>query len=115
MESIVFWYVLVVTGIFLSACSQLLLKQSADKQHKNFIYSIVNLRVIIAYIIFFCSLIVNISAMGRGVNLKDMPILESLGYVFVPLLSFVFLKERISKWNLISILLIVIGIFIFYL
>ena len=110
-----FWYILVVAGIFMSACSQLLLKKSADRQYKNFISSMLNWRVVVAYIIFFGSLVINITAMSKGVNLKDMPILESLGYIFVPLLSFFVLKEKISKKNILSIFLILTGIIVFYL
>lgn len=115
MEGIVFWYILIVTGIFLSACSQILLKNSADKEHKSFIQSMLNWRVITAYAIFFGSLFINITAMSKGVNLKDMPILESLGYIYVPLLSFLVLKEKITKWTLISMMLIISGIIVFYL
>lgn len=53
--------------------------------------------------------------MSQGVNLKDLPILESLGYVFVPLLSYLVLKEKFTKRMLTSIALILIGIYIFYL
>lgn len=74
-----------------------------------------NWRVIMAYAIFFASLFINITAMSQGVNLKDLPILESLGYVFVPLLSYWVLKEKITKRTLTSIALILIGIYIFYL
>ena len=114
MENVMFWYILVVAGIFMSACSQLLLKKSADRQYKNFISSMLNWRVVVAYIIFFGSLVINITAMSKGVNLKDMPILESLGYVFVPLLSVIILKEQVTKMNMLSIFLIMVGIFIFY-
>lgn len=109
------YYVLVISGIFLSACSQLLLKKSADQQHSNFLASMLNWRVILAYAIFFGSLFINITAMSHGVNLKDLPILESLGYVFVPILSFVVLKERIELKTLFSISSILVGIYIFYL
>lgn len=115
MEEITWFYILVVAGIFLSACSQLLLKKSADKEHKNFIQSMLNWRVILAYAIFFGSLLINITAMGKGVQLKDMPILESLGYIFVPLLSYLVLKEEITKRALASMALILLGIYIFYL
>lgn len=115
MEGIVFWYILVVMGIFISACSQLLLKKSADKEHKSFVQSMFNWRVITAYAIFLGSLFINITAMSKGVNLKDMPILESLGYIFVPLLSFLVLQEKITKRTLISMILIMLGIIIFYL
>lgn len=115
MEEITLFYILVIAGIFLSACSQLLLKKSADKEHRNFLCSMFNWRVITAYAIFFGSLFINITAMSKGVKLKDMPILESLGYVFVPLLSYMVLNEKITKRTLVSIALILIGIFVFYL
>lgn len=60
----------------------------------------------------FVSLFINITAMSQGVNLKDLPILESLGYVFVPLLSYLVLKEKFTKRMLTSIALILIGIYI---
>lgn len=115
MEEITLFYLLVVAGIFLSACSQLLLKKSADREHRSFLRSMLNWRVIVAYGIFFGSLLINITAMSKGVKLKDMPILESLGYVFVPLLSYMVLKENITKRTLVSIMLILIGIYVFYL
>ena len=114
MAEITIFYILVVTGIFASACSQLLLKKSADKEYQSWLKSILNWRVISAYGIFFCSLLINITAMSQGMNLKDLPILESLGYVFVPLLSFFVLKEKITKRVIISIVLILIGIVWFY-
>lgn len=115
MEEITLFYILVIAGIFLSACSQLLLKKSADRKHRSFLRSMLNWRVITAYTIFFGSLFINITAMSKGVKLKDMPILESLGYVFVPLLSYMVLKEKITKRTLVSIVLILIGIYVFYL
>ena len=108
------FYLLIVTGIFASACSQILLKKSAEIKHRSFSALMFNWRVILAYAIFFGSLCINITAMSHGVNLKDLPILESLGYVFVPLLSYIFLKERITIYTLISILFIIVGIYIFF-
>lgn len=114
MEEVDIWYILVITGVFLSSCSQLLLKKSADKDNSDFFLSIFNWRVIIAYSIFFMCVLINITAMGNGVNLKDVPILEALGYVFVPILSLIFLNETITKQTFISIVLITFGIIIFY-
>lgn len=113
MEKITF-YILVIIGVFLCSCSQLLLKKSADMECKNLIQSILNWRVILAYSIFFGSIIINITAMQNGVCLKNLPILESLGYIFVPFLSFLMLKEKITKQTFLSILLILIGIYLFY-
>ena len=109
------YYFIVILGIFACACSQILLKESADKNPKGWIREMLNWRVAVAYAIFFGSLLINITAMSKGVNLKDLPILESLGYIFVPVLSYLILKEKISKATIISMFLILSGIIVFYL
>ena len=78
-------------------------------------FEILNPQVVFSYGIFFCTLLINIWAMSRGVQLKEMAMMESLGYVFVPLLSFLILHESISKRTILSILVIIFGIFVFYL
>ena len=108
------YYLFVILGIFACSLSQLLLKRSANKEHTSRIYEMLNPLVIVAYGIFFCSLIINIWAMSHGVQLKEMAMLESLGYVFVPLLSVVLLKEQVSKRMACGILLIILGIVVFY-
>lgn len=114
-DKVEFYYFMVVAGVFLCSCSQLMLKKSAVKTHKNILYSMLNWRVFLAYLISFGSLFINILAMSKGVNVKDMPILESSGYIFVPLLSFLVLKEKVTKQLILSMFLIIIGIVIFYL
>lgn len=108
------YYLFVILGIFACSLSQLLLKRSANKEHTSRIYEMLNPLVIMAYGIFFCSLIINIWAMRHGVQLKEMAMLESLGYIFVPLLSVVLLKEQVSKRMVCGILLIIFGIVVFY-
>lgn len=108
------YYLLVAMGVLACSASQLLLKKSANMEHRSPLYELLNWRVIVAYGIMFATLVTNIYAMSHGVMLKDMPILESLGYVFVPILSMLFLSEKIKKNNVIAIVLIIIGIIIFY-
>lgn len=74
-----------------------------------------NIRVIVAYCIFFISVFINVIALRHGVSVKDLPILEALGYIFVPILSFVFLKEKMGTKNMFAMMLILIGIIVFYL
>ncbi len=114
MEVLTF-YILVVIGVFLSSCSQILLKKSAEREHTSKVSEILNKQVIIAYSVFFISVIFNVIALKHGVNVKDLPILEALGYVFVPILSFVFLKEKVTKRNVWALLVIICGILVFYL
>lgn len=108
-------YFVVVIGILSCSLSQLLLKKSAMVDHSSKLYEILNPMVIIAYIVFLCSLLVNIWAMSIGVQLKEIAMLESLGYVFVPILSFLILKENISCRTICATLIVLLGIFVFFL
>ena len=114
MGNVIFYYILCICGIFACSCSQVLLKRSANENKKSLLLSILNWRVLIAYTIFFCSLFINITGFAHGVKVKDLPILESLGYLFVPVLSYIFFKEKLSQRGIISILLIILGIIVFY-
>ena len=107
-------YIIVILGILACSACQLLLKKSADKHYPSFLHSLLNWRVLLAYSIYFSSLLINVTAMSYGFEMKNLPILESLGYVFVPLLAFLVLKEKISLQTISSIILIFIGIVVFY-
>lgn len=107
-------YILVIFGIFSCSASQILLKWSANKNHTTIFFELFNIPVLLSYLIFLGALIINIWAMNHGILLKEIAILESLGYVFVPFLSWFFLKENISINTLGAILMIIIGIIVFY-
>ena len=109
------FYLVVILGVLASSASQLLLKKSASVEHRSAIYTLLNWRVILAYFVMAVVLVTNIYAMSKGVQLKDMPILEASGYIFVPLLTWLFLHERIDRRTLASIGLILAGIVVFYL
>lgn len=108
------FYLIVIAGIFASSCSQLLLKKSAIKTHKSLIAEFINWRIILAYIILLGSMFINIMGYKNGIQVKDMPILESLGYIFVPILSSIYFNEKIQARTILSISLIILGIIIFY-
>ena len=110
----IIYYLIVVSGVFACSVSQLLLKKSAMVNHSSFFFELFNIRVIVAYTIMLITLVTNIYAMSHGVMLKDMPILEATGYIFVPILSSLFLKEKISNLKILSISFILIGIMSFY-
>ena len=108
-------YLFVILGILSCSLSQLLLKKSARAIHSSKIYEVLNPMVIIAYTVFLCSLLVNIWAMSKGLQLKEMAMLESLGYVFVPFLSYLILKENVSRRTIVATFVVILGIFVFYL
>lgn len=106
-------YILImVAGAFLTAISQLLLKQSANIKHKNFLSEYLNWRVIVSYGIFFGVLLANTYAYTK-VDMKYGAIIDTLAYVFVFALSIFILKEKMTRKKLLGNLLIIIGIIIY--
>ena len=105
-------YVLAFLAVFVASVSQILLKQSAQMEHKNIIYKFLNWRVILGYALLFGTTIINVFAY-LGVELKVTPMIESTGIIWVTILAVWFLKERPSKRALLSIAVTVIGIIVF--
>lgn len=103
---------LMLAGTFLSAVSQILLKKSAQKVYKNPLFEYLNWRVITAYGIFFGVLLLNTYAYTQ-VDMKYGPVIDTFTYVFVLLLSWLILKEKITKGKLIGNLIIILGVVIY--
>jgi len=104
---------LVMTGtVFVASCSQILLKKAAAKKHDTVLSEYLNWRVGVAYGIFFVSVLVNMYVL-RHIPLSLAPVIETTGYIFVAVLSFIFIGERVSKLQLAGMVLIVFGIIIF--
>lgn len=51
----------------------------------------------------------------RGIEYKNGPIIESFGYIFVLVLSYLFFRERITWRKVAGNALIFVGIIVFYL
>jgi len=60
------------------------------------------------------SLILNIFCMSHGVQVKEVSVIESMSYLFVPLLAFMLFKEKITIRKGIAIIVIIIGIILFF-
>ena len=101
-----------VFGVFISSVSQIVLKKSAQKEYPSKIREYMNVRVIFAYTIFFGATLCSILAY-KGIPLSFGPILESVGYIFVAVLSWMFVKEKITKKKMLGLTMIVIGIIIY--
>lgn len=109
--------VLIFSGVFLcsvliSSISQILLKKSADKTYDSRLKEYLNPLVIIAYGMFFCSMMITMYCY-RYVDVSAGPILESAGYIFVGILGYIFLKEKFTAKKIIGMILILVGILVF--
>lgn len=108
------YQLLVVFSVLAAACAQMLLKQGAKMKHASFIRQYLNPWVISGYGIMGMSLLLNIFCMGHGVQVKEVSIIESLSYLFVPLLSWLFFKERITWRKAGAIAVIMVGVVVFF-
>lgn len=93
----------------------MLLKQGARQQYDTWWRQYVNGWVIGGYAIMLGTMLMNIFAMSRGVEVKEVSIIESMSYLFVPILSCVIFKERLTWRRVSAVGVIIIGIIVFFL
>lgn len=104
--------IIFLVSVFISSVSQVLLKKSAGQEQKSIIKEYLNVRVIIAYGIFFISTLLTMLAY-RKVPLSMGPILEATGYLWVTILSLIWLKEPVRKMKWVGLAIILVGIIVF--
>lgn len=100
-------------SVFISSVAQVILKSSAEDVHNSIIKEYLNIKVIVSYSILLCASLITIIAYKR-VPFSFGIVLESSGYIFVTILSYVFLKEKIGKQKFLGMLCILMGIIISY-
>ena len=107
-------YIILLLSVTLAAISQILLKAGANKSYSSFIKQYLNLYVISGYGLTFISMFLTMLAY-KGLEYKIGPVIESIGFIIVLILSRLFFEERITLKKFIGICLILSGIFIYYL
>lgn len=108
------YYIFVIVSVLAAAGAQMLLKQGAKKQYSTFVRQYLNPWVIGGYGIMGASLLLNIFCLGHGVQVKEISIIESLSYLFVPMLSWVLFKESITWKKTGAIAVIMVGVIVFF-
>lgn len=112
MNKVLIFSGIYILGVMASSFAQILLKKSADIKRDNKLKEYLNFKTIFAYTIFFSATLCTLSAY-KYIPLTLGTILETSGYVFISIFSYIFLKEKISKKKLIGIIAIIIGVLIF--
>lgn len=105
---------LVVVSVLAAAGAQMLLKQGARKKYPSIVRQYLNLWVIGGYGIMAVSLLLNIFCLGHGVQVKEVSIIESLSFLFVPVLSLFFFNEKITWRKVGAIAIIMLGVVVFF-
>lgn len=109
------WILLIALSATVASFAQVLLKKSANEKHKNVIEEYLNWKVICGYGLMFVGMFLTIIAYSKGVQYKNGPIMESIGNIWVVVLSYLFFKEPITRNKVLGNILILFGIVIFYL
>ena len=95
----------------LAAVSQILLKKSAMKTHKSWIYEYLNIYVISGYLLLSGSLLLNVWAY-QEMEYRFGQAINAVSYVFVLILGRIFLGEKITARKVIGNAIIIAGILI---
>jgi drug/metabolite transporter (DMT)-like permease len=109
MSELVFFILIAIGSVALSSVSQLMLKISANKTHLNHISEYLNPLVGGAYLLFFATTLITVYAY-RVIPLSLGPIVEALGYVFIAIIGYTVLREKISRRKAMGMALIVLGV-----
>ncbi len=112
MSELAVYSLIMIASVLISSVSQIMLKKSAQKQYPSKIKEYLNPLVIIAYILFFGCTLITMYAL-KVVPLSMSPVIEASGYIFVTVLSFIFLKEKFTRRQVVGMVLIIMGIIIF--
>lgn len=102
-----------ICAVVISSFSQILLKMSARRNYSSLIREYLNPYVITGYGMMVLSTLLFVAAY-RGVDYKNGPVIESLGYIMVMVLSYVFFKERVSRRKIVGYGMILLGVIVFY-
>lgn len=101
-----------ILAVIIASFAQVFLKIGAQKKNGTFFRQYINIQVLFGYILMLCSMILNLIAY-REIPLKLGPILDSLGFIFIPFLSYYILNEKFTVKKIVGFLIITTGIVIF--
>jgi drug/metabolite transporter (DMT)-like permease len=109
-----FMVCLLLTALFiiLASIGHLLLKSAANSVAKSGGRLYLHPVSIAGYGIFAVATLLSIFAV-KGLPLSFFFVLTSLTYISIPLLSFILLRESVSRTKLIGIVIIAIGVLLF--
>lgn len=109
-----FWvfFLVALCSVMIAGISQIILKKAADKTYDQWYRAYLNFPVIFAYFLFFLSTVCSLIAL-RHLPLSLSPMWQSIGQIFVAVLSYFILKEKLTRKKIAGICIIIMGIILF--
>jgi len=99
-------------AVLLGSLAQIPLKKSSQTRHNSLLAYFVNIHTLTGYSIMFLASGFSFISV-RHIELKFLPIIESLGYVYVLFIGYLAFNERISIKEILASLLIISGVIVF--
>ncbi|MBO5998653.1 MAG: multidrug ABC transporter [Lachnospiraceae bacterium] len=106
--------IIMVCSELLASSSQVLLKKSAGITYPSRIREYLNRYVICGYGMLFISMMLTILAYRFAVSYMNIPVLETMGYIFVLILGRLVFREKITLNKALGVILIFCGIVLFH-
>lgn len=106
------YILLTLVVVLFTSIAHLLLKQGSTAAQGTRTPSFLHPYCLASYAIFAVVAYLSIYAM-KGLDLKEFYALNSLTYMVIPVLSFLFIRESVTRNKVIGILLISLGVVIF--
>lgn len=113
MSDVMFCFLMLLSA-FITAFSQIVLKKSANKEHKNIFLEYLNPYVVFSYVCYIGVLILNVFIYTR-VDYRFGVVINAMSTVFVMALSHIILGETVTGKRVVGNILIVCGILVFML
>lgn len=106
------YLLMAVASVLTAGISQIFLKKGAMRPHISFIRDYLNVPVVCGYGLMFASVLVTMFAY-RGLEYMSIAVIEAIGYIWVPVLSYFFFKEKFTRNKVVGILIILVGIVVY--
>lgn len=103
---------ILLSGVFISAISQVMLKKAAMRSYDSPIKEYLNPLVIFAYVLFIGTTFLSILAY-KGIPLSMGPVLESTSYLYVSFFGATIFHEKITGKKVAALVLIIGGIAVY--
>lgn len=100
---------IVIFGSFLGAIGSLCFKMGSSKLSRNIIKNLHNYTLMLGFSLYIIAASMYVFAL-RGGELSILYPLVSTTYIWITLLAFYFLNEKLNKWKWIGISLIIVGV-----
>ncbi len=107
-------YLYAIAAVLISSASQVLLKKKANQAPRRFLDKFLNVPVIASYVLLFASMLLNSLAL-RQMDMAVLPCITATSFLWITLLSALFLGEKPTKRKIIGISMILLGVLVSHL